>query len=620
MTVSTTTPVAGPVTPTDGALGRLRPLPGVVAAADGWLGAWQEVVSRRTLPHCLEQLEAAGTLDNLRRVVGEHDGPYRGPWFADSDVHKTLEALAWDLDRDPGRAAEARALVDLLARAQRPDGYLNSWFQTEKPDATLTELRDGHELYCLGHLAQAAVAWHRHGDDALLEITRRFADHVLDRLGDDPAGLCGHPEIETALVELYRATGEDAYLRLAARMLDRRGHGALAGGHFGPRYYQDHLPVRESAEATGHAVRQIYLATGMVDVAVETGDTALLAAAVRLWESAHEEKMYLTGGLGARHRDESFGDAHELPAERAYAETCAAIADVHWSRRLLLATGERRYADAVERALLNAVAAGVAADGTAFFYANPLQVRTAHAEDPGDEDSYTHRVPWFGCACCPPNLARLVASAQHYVAALDDDAVTLTLYASADLDVAGRPVRVRTGYPYDGAVLVETPEGLDGRALRLRVPEWCTSWRVAVDGADVAAEEVDGWVTVSPGSSLRLDLDMPARLVRPHPDVDAVRGCVAVARGPLVHALEQVDLPAGVRLEDVRVDPGAAAGTGPAVDGLDVPVTVRVTGHLAQDTGGGAPGTTVPFTLVPYARWGNRGAGAMRVWIPEATA
>lgn len=627
---------AGPVALTATSRACLRPLPADAVTLDphGWFGAWQRTVSTTTVPHCLDQLEASGTADNVRRVVGESSGDFVGLWFADSDVYKTLEAVAWDQLRGVDRTAAVDAWVDLLERAQREDGYLDSYYQVEKPGTTFAELRDGHELYCLGHLAQAGVAWQRAtGDSRLLDVAVRFADLAVERLGDDPLGVCGHPEVETALVELYRSTGRQEYLDLATAMLDRRGRGALAGGHFGPRYYVDHEPVRSATEATGHAVRQVYLATGMVDVYLETGDRELLDAAVRLWDSAHHGKTYVTGGLGARHRDESFGDPYELPAERAYAETCAAIADVHWSWRLLLATGDSRYADAIERALLNAVPAGMAATGDAFFYANPLQVRTGHVEDPGDEDSFVHRVPWYTCACCPPNVARLGASLQHYVATVDDGGLTLHQLAAADVSLPGGVVTVRTRYPWDGGVDVHVPAGLGGTRLRLRVPGWCERWTLTLDGRRVAAAPVLGYVAVSVpdgGGHVRLELDMPARLLAPHPRVDAVRGCVVAVRGPVVHALEQADLPVGTVLEDVRIDPATPLEVGGPVPGLDVPV-LRARGVLTgppdegaahPQTGAGVAegGVPVALTLVPYARWGNRGTGAMRVWVPVATS
>ncbi|HEY0188678.1 MAG TPA: beta-L-arabinofuranosidase domain-containing protein [Cellulomonas sp.] len=627
----------GPLAATvgDAALWRPLALDAVRLAPGGLLGDWQAVNGGRTVPHCLAQLDAAGTIDNFRRVTGEHAGPFAGPWFADSDLYKTLEAVAWEQARGgEDRTAYVARTTALLAAVQQPDGYLNSYYQTEKPAAKLTELRDGHELYCLGHLIQAAVAWYRAtGEHGLLDVAQRSADLLVRRFGPGAdEGCCGHPEIETALVELFRTTRQRDYLDLALRMVDLRGRRLFANDHNGPRYYQDHEPVRTATEATGHAVRQIYLATGVADLYLETGDPELLAYCVRIWESAHGSKMYLTGGFGARHRDESFGDPYELPAERAYAETCAAIADVMWGWRMLLATGEGRYADAMERALYNAVAVGASRHGDTFFYSNPLQVRSTHAEDT-DWSSFTHRVPWFDCACCPPNLGRLIASVQHYVATQDGSGVQLHLYADADVAVDGGVLTVRTGYPWDGAVRIEVPAALGGRTVRLRRPGWARTVRLRVDGVEATVPVEAGYLVVpvpDGGALLDLDLDLAATVVAPHPHVDAVRGQRAVLRGPLVYALEQVDLPAGVVLEDVLLDPSAPIEVDGGVDGLDVPVTLLARGTVRASGGGalyppdqGGPdgtldagGTAVRLRLVPYYRWGNRGPGAMRVWSP----
>lgn len=605
----------------------------------GRLGAWQVVNAHSTIPHCIDQLEASGTIDNFRRALGKSDAPFVGMWFADSDLYKTLEAVAWEQGRGGAdRTAYVTEMTELLAAVQRSDGYLNSWYQVEKPQAVFDELRDGHELYCLGHLIQAAVAWQRAtGATELLDVARRFADLVVARFGAGGAeGYCGHPQIESALVELYRATGQQDYLDLARRMIDLRGKGELANDHSGPRYYQDHEPVRTADEATGHAVRQIYLATGAADVYLETGDEEMLAYCLRIWESAHATKMYVTGGFGARHRDESFGDAYELPAERAYAETCAGIANVLWNWRLLVATGQSRFADELERSLYNAVAVGVSRHGDAFFYSNPLQVRTTHAEDK-DWNSFVHRVPWFDCACCPPNLGRLIASLHHYVATRSGDELQVHLYADADIQAGATDdlVRMRTGYPWDGGVRIDVPAATGLTAIRLRVPGWTTRRSLRLDGEFVPAPVVDGYLVValpSDGASIELDLDMPVEIVAPHPHVDAVRGSRAVRRGPVVYALEAVDLPDGVLLEDVRLDERAPIQLSDEVTGLDVPVTLLARGVVVPAAGhplygadpaehtDPAPAEEIELRLVPYYRWGNRGTGAMRVWIPQVTA
>ncbi|GAA0336374.1 glycoside hydrolase family 127 protein [Actinoallomurus spadix] len=717
-------PAPAPVVPGPGAIGALRPLDlgQVRLHPDGLLGRWWRRNATATLPHCVDRLHRSGNLANLRAAAGESEDDFRGMWFADSDVYKTLEAAAWRLaspmpgdgatsrlapstpgddaashlaSSPPGDDAGLRAFVAdttaLLARAQRPDGYLNSYFTLVEPDQRWRKPDWSHELYCAGHLIQAAVAAGRAGvSDELVRLARRLADLLVERFG--PGGVeevCGHPEIETALVELYRLTGHRPYLDLAARFVDLRGRGLLRPGPFGARYFQDHVPPREAREVAGHAVRQLYLLAGVVDVAVETGDEELLAAAERLWEDAFRTRTYVTGAHGSRHRDEAYGSPYELPPDRAYGETCAAIASVQYNWRLLLATGRARYADEMERALYNAVAVAVSDDGTRFFYSNPLQVRTGHAE--AGEEGAVHRLPWYTCACCPPNIARLMASLPAYLATGDDDGLRIHLYGAATVDatVRGAPVQVamRTDYPWQGRVeLTVTAEGARAGGpwtLALRVPAWCAAYSVLVDGEPVRLEAVDGYLHLTrdwaSGTTLVLDLDMPARYVTAHPRVDAVRGCVALTRGPLVYCLEEADLPAGVVLEDLRLDlevpvvpavadeksppavpvtlvaggsaawtgdtalyratggPSAARGAGTARPSAACGAgtvrsfagqgdgTVRSIAGQGDGTvrsiagqGDGAGGGSFPLTAVPYLSWGNRAEGAMRVWIPVA--
>jgi DUF1680 family protein len=602
---------------------RLRSLgPAGATILDGFLAERQRVNRERTLPHGFDQLQRSGALENLRRAAGA-GGAYRAGAdtsgatfpFLDSDVYKWLEAVGWELGRgpDPGLEAAAGEAIDLVAAAQRPDGYLNSYVQLG--DGTPhRDLAWGHEFYCVGHLIQAAVAWHRAlGDDRLLTVAVRAADRIDKEFGPTGReGVDGHPGIEMALVELTRVTGDQRYVALAARLLDLRGRGLLGQGRFGPAYWQDHQPVREAATVAGHAVRQLYLDCGAVDVAVELEDMRLLDAVRRRWDDLVRTRTYLTGGMGSRHRDESFGDPFELPPDRAYAETCAAIASVLLGWRLLLATGEAGYADAVERALYNAVLPGVSLTGTEFFYVNPLQRRTRHAWEP---PGHGQRAPWYPCACCPPNLMRLLSSWEQYLATGDDAGVQLHQYASADLraEAAGGRVRlwVRTGYPWHGRVAVRVVEAPERPwTLSLRVPRWSRSATLTGPGRDRpsavgagTAELTRRWTA---GDTVVLDLDLPVRVIEPHPRVDAVRGCVAVERGPLVYCLEAADAPPGTELEDLRWDPGREPGTvarpelGDGVVGITVPVR-----------GAGTAGA------VPYFAWANRGPGAMRVWIPR---
>ncbi|MEU6408074.1 beta-L-arabinofuranosidase domain-containing protein [Microbispora sp. NPDC046933] len=631
---------AGPVAPGPGAVAALWPLRLHHARLDpdGLLGRWQRRNAEETLPHCVDNLHRAGNIGNLRAAAGESDEAFAGMWFADSDVHKTLEAAAWELGTSSGDGALRSFVEDttaLLARAQQADGYLNSYFTVAAPDERWRKPDWSHELYCAGHLFQAAVAAARTGvSPGLVAVAQRFADLLVERFG--PGGVeevCGHPEIETALAELYRLTGRRPYLDLARRFLDLRGRGLLGHGRFGPAYYQDHVPVREAREVTGHSVRQLYLLAGMVDVAVETGDLALLDAAERLWADAFHRRTYVTGAHGSRHREEAYGDPYELPPDRAYGETCAAIASFQWNWRLLLATGRARYADEMERVLYNAFAAAVSSDGRHFFYSNPLQVRTGHASS--GEEATASRLPWYSCACCPPNIARLMASLHGYLATADDEGVQIHLYASGSVnaEVAGAAARVdlRTGYPWHGRIeLTVTSETRTPWTLALRVPSWCDAYKVLIDGGPVMAPAKDGYVRLTrawaPGTTVVLDLEMPVRQVTAHPRVDAVRGCVALARGPLVYCLEQADLPPGTVLEDVRLDPAAEMTAAHREDLPDIPVVITAGGLVAHAgdslyTAGARrerTGTPLTLTAVPYFLWGNRSEGPMRVWIPVA--
>jgi DUF1680 family protein len=568
----------------------VRPLAADLAP-DGFLGAWQTLNRERTVAHCIERLEATGAVDNLRRLAGRSDAGFNGFWFSDSDLYKTLEGTGW-----AGVSAHTAwddEIAGLLAAVQDDDGYLNSWFQGVHPDKRWQELDSSHELYALGHLIQAAIAHRRvSGRTDFLDVARRFADLVV-REGQDL--LDGHPEIEPALVELYRETGERAYLDLAARMIDRRGYGRLGRGE----YLQDDGPVRTKTEATGHAVRQLYLASGAVDVYLENGDETLLEAMLALWHSAFREKTYITGGPGSRARDEAFGDPFELPPDRAYAETCAAIAAFMFNWRLLLATGEARFAEEMERALYNGIAASTGPGGDTFFYANPLQVR----------ETFTRR-SWFACACCPTNLVRLVGSLQHYLATTDAQGVQLHHFSAGRVESDHGVLELATSFPWDGRVeiSVRTHGAFE---LSLRVPEWARG--ATLDGAAVAR----GYVTrtVADGDVLVLELPMPVRLVQAHPRVDAVRGCVALARGPLVYCVEQVDH--DVPLEQLRIDPARP----PVADGARLVGRALVGAPppdaLYTEFAPAAPATReAALVAIPYLRWANRGGGGMRVWIP----
>jgi uncharacterized protein len=628
----------GPASPTASAAVTHRPPDGPgVRLTGGLLHDWQRRSRDASLPLALRQMEAAGNLGNLRLAIAGASEGYRGPVFMDSDLYKTLEAVGWELGREaePDLAGFADEATALLEKAQQPDGYLNSYIQVSG-ERRYGRLSSSHEHYCAGHLMQAAIAHARAGQDGpLLGVARRFADHLVEHFGGRELGIDGHPVVETALVELYRETGHRPYLSLASQFVEQRGHGLIGDSGFGRRYLQDHLPVRESGEITGHAVRALYLEAGVVDVAVETGDADLLASSVARWEDMVTAKASLTGGVGSRHDGESFGDAFELPPDRAYNETCAAIASIQWSWRLLLATGEPRYADLIERLLYNGFGGAISADGQRFFYVNPLQRREGHYEgdDPG------RRREWFSCACCPPNIMRLMASLGHYLATTADDVLYLQQFTGASIgaDLAGRTFRVEmsTGYPWSGTVDVQVRAAPpDACGLAVRIPAWCRDARFRVNGSPVAPDPADrGYLIVRrhwmPGDVLRCDLDVAPRLTYPGRRIDALRGSAAVERGPLVYCFEQADQPQDARLDDLALNPQNLPERDADLPGVGHSVTVAAAAQrLAPVTQAGLPygartddeaeGAPVTAVAIPYFQWDNRDGRAMRVWMPRA--
>ena len=638
---------SGPIRATPASRYLLRPV--TSGRITGGLWAERRRINREvSVPEAWDRLHEAGNFHDLELAAGRSDGAYVNELpFLDSDVYKWLEAVGWLL-ADPDLAAplaerlrdQLAATAELLVAAQQSDGYLNSHFQVRFPGERFVQLDWGHELYCAGHLIQAAVAVHRAGGDpGVLAIARRVADLVVDTFGTEEGridGICGHAEIETALVELHRETGDERYLARAAYFLDRHGHGLLPDGRFGRQYWQDHTPIREAEAVTGHAVRQLYLLAGVADVYAETGDESLRRAAERLWAEMVATKTYLTGGIGAHHSDEAFGDPYELPSERSYCETCAAIASIMFGQRMLMITGEAKYADLLERTLYNGFLAGTSLDGQRYIYANPLQVRDDHVGTGHDQD-YA-RVPWFHCACCPPNVMRLLASLEHYVALSADAGVALHQYvtgrwtaATAAGEVA---LEVTTDYPWDGTVRVTVADAPAAEwELALRVPSWADEVSLSVDGEPVDAAAVDGWLRLTrswaPGAVVELQLPLDVRFTAPDPRVDALRGSAAVERGPLVYCLEGADHP-GTRLDDVVLDPAAAAVDQAGPETIGGAVTLRLGGRRRPHPVGWWPygsatgadedraAEPIPLVAVPYFTWGNREPGPMGVWVPTS--
>lgn len=643
--------VPRPADPTGGrpvipARGRLTPLGLREAAVVG--GFWadrQTVNAEATLEHCETWMERVGWLDNFDRVAAGTTGPDRPGWsFSDSEVYKLIEACAWEFGRtgDPVAEAAVRRLTARIGAAQDADGYLNTCFGHGDQPSRYSDLEMGHELYCIGHLLQAAVARLRTaGPDELLDIARCAADHVVATFGPDGRqDICGHPEIEVGLAEFGRAVGDDRYVEQARLFLDRRGHGTLGEIPYGRAYFQDDMPIREADVWRGHVVRALYLSAAAVDVAVDRQDDSLLTAVQRQWERSVARRTYLTGGMGSRHQDESFGDDWELPADRAYCETCAGIASVMVSWRLQLATGDVRYADLIERTLFNVVATSPRTDGRAFFYANPLHQRTV--DEPADDGSVSARAEgstraaWFDVSCCPTNVARTLAGLDAYLATTDDDGVQLHQYASCTLRTTlrdGREVAldVETDYPRSGVIRIRwRGRGPVSCALSLRVPDWATD---AVSGAPAVLtvgghrRPVDPGVvridrTFTPGEVITLELPVVPRFTLPDPRIDAARGTVAVERGPEVLCVESTDLDLRDDIDGLRVDltqpprerHGRVEVTATVVDGEDREWAYRPAAAARPPVSRSA---TLPMR--PYHQWSQRGPTAMRIWLPLRT-
>ncbi|GAB3609655.1 glycoside hydrolase family 127 protein [Humibacter ginsengiterrae] len=606
--------VSGPASPRADTVLRPLALSDVVVREGFWLD--RQLANRDvSIPDGLRQLRDAGNLGNFEIAAGRAEGEAVGPIFADSDVYKWLEAAAWEYAReaDEELLADQLKITELVAAAQEPDGYLNTVVRLREGERYAHPERN-HEHYCAGHLIQAAVAQKRAtGRDDLLNVAVRVADHLVREFGPRSAtgsagDVDGHPVIETALVELYRETGEHAYLDLAEWFVDARGHATLERFGGNSTYLSDRVPVREATTVEGHAVRAVYLTTGAADVAIETSDAELLAALGRQYDQMAATKQYVTGGLGSRWEGEAFGDPYELPSDRAYAETCAAIGAVQWAWRMLLATGEAFYADQIERLLFNGFLAGVSLRGGDYFYVNPLHVRhDAHADD--ERTPKNGRLRWFGCACCPPNIMRTLSSLGGYLATSTTDGVQLHQYVAGDVaattDAGDVALAVDTAYPWDGRVSVTVTAAPERPiSLSLRVPSWAHG--AILDGANAVP---GSYATVTrsftAGDTIELLLPVQPRVTRPHPRVDAVRGSIAIERGPLVYVFERTDQPGGVVLDDVAVQPESVAeADGPGL----VPGLVGVSVQTRD-------GQTL--TGIPYFAWANRGADDMRVWLPE---
>ena len=623
-----------------------------VQVADGFFSRYADLVREEVIPYQWEALndripgaEKSGCLRNFRIAAGQEAGEFTGMVFQDSDIGKWLEAVAYSLTTHPDAALERTAdeVIELLEAAQREDGYLDTYFIVKDPKNRWKCLRDCHELYCAGHLLEGAVAyWQATGKDRFLNVMRRYVDYIATVFGRGEGqmrGYPGHEEIELALCKLYDVTGEKKYLDLAAYFIDERGRDPkyfleelkTRGDAFhwegndaqGMEYFQSHAPVREQTEAVGHAVRAVYLYSGMADVAMRTGDEGLLEACRRLYRNIADKRLYVTGAIGSTYIGEAFTFDYDLPNDTAYAETCASVGLIFFMKRMLEADGAAEYGDMMERALYNTVLAGMAMDGKSFFYVNPLEVfPEADEKDPSKRHVKTVRQKWFACACCPPNVARLLADLGSYIYRRKGSAVTADLFIGSRLALPGGAELIQTSeVPFGGKVTFTLRGAAQGFSLRVRCPEWA-------EGVTCTApcRKENGYIAIQKdwqdGDSVTLVFGMEPRRIYANPLVRQDAGKVCLMRGPLVYCLEEADN--GANLHLLRLPEGepveAVRGEG-ALFGMTL---LRAKGRRFVPHGSRlyAPDRQgreeeARLTFVPYFAWGNRDKGEMAVYVRE---
>ncbi|MCV9997096.1 glycoside hydrolase family 127 protein [Pararhizobium sp. YC-54] len=626
---------------------QFRPLPVPSVDIHGLFGDRQDAICDTTAETLLDRCVEAGMISAIDTgkpspgiVIPIQAWGGTTQMFWDSDLGKSIETVAYSLYRRKNPKLEARVdeIIDMYEKMQDEDGYLNAWFQRVQPDRRWTNLRDHHELYCAGHLIEGAVAYFQAtGKRKLLDIMCRYSDYLIKTFGRGEGqlrGYCGHEEIELALVKLARVTGQKKYLDLSKFFIDERGsephyftEETIRDGrdpvNFIQKTYeysQSHLPVRDQKKVVGHAVRAMYLYSGMADIATEYSDDSLTAALEALWDDLTTKQMYVTGGIGPAAANEGFTDYYDLPNESAYAETCASVGLVFWANRMLGRGPNRRYADIMEQALYNGAMSGLSLDGKTFFYENPLESSGKH-----------HRWVWHHCPCCPPNIARLLASIGSYMYAVSQDEIAVHLYgeSTARFDIGGARIELaqKTRYPWDGAIRFDLTMGKPARfAISLRIPEWADGSTLKVNGEalDLNATMIDGYARIERvwkgGDRIDLNIPLAPRLLFANPLVRHDAGRTALMRGPMVYCVEATDNGEGLNgiqltgdLSDARTAElkelrGAVA--------LDLPVT-----RDQADWGSALYRTSPPLTekttarFVPYPFWDNRAPGEMLVWV-----
>lgn len=639
-----------------------------ITITDPFLGEYQRLIRDVVIPYQWQALndeipeaEPSHALMNYRIAAGLEHGEFYGMVFQDSDVTKWLEAVAWSLSQKPDAQLEkiTDEVIELLAKAQCEDGYLNTWYTVKEPGLRWTNVAECHEMYCAGHLFEAAVAFfNATGKRRLLEIACRFADHIDTVFGPNEGqlrGYPGHPEIELALMRLYEVTQEPRYQALARFFLEERGQQpyyydiefAKRGGTWhwdnwgeawmvkDKAYTHAHKPLAQQSEAVGHAVRSVYLMTGLAHIARMTNDEEKRQICLRIWNNMVQRRMYITGGIGSQGIGEAFTSDYDLPNDTAYGESCASIGLMMFARRMLEMEGDAHYADVMERAFYNTVLGGMALDGKHFFYVNPLETQPKSIPH---NHIYDHIKPvrqrWFGCACCPPNIARTLVAIGHYIFTPRPDALFINFYAGSEaqftVDAQKLALKIEGNYPWDEQVSIRfnQPQVVE-HTLALRLPEWCAAPTVQVNGEAAQGKMVKGYLHLhrqwQEGDIITLNLPMPVRRVYANPLVRHAAGKVAIQRGPLVYCLEEADN--GAQLHNLSLPKASTFRKVQGVGLLKGKVLLQAEGVRVLTAHEDKPlysfdnrQTAVEkqtLTFIPWFSWANRGEGEMRIWVDE---
>lgn len=569
-----------------------------------------EAHAHTTLETCIAQTQdSTERINNFAKAAGVLEGNHEGIYFDDSDVYKAMEGIAYSLINNPNSDNDALLdnWIDLIAKAQQPDGYLNTFYTLNHPDKRWTDM-EKHEMYCGGHMIEAAVAHHKAtGKTSFLNVAIHFADYLDATFGPDKKHwVVGHEEIELALVKLYHETKNKKYLDLSYWLLEERGHGLGHGAiweneHWGPAYCQDDVPVSEISDIKGHAVRAMYLFAGMADVAAEKDLPEYVAALERVWDDVVNRNMYITGGIGSSGSNEGFSIDYDLPNKTAYCETCASIGMVLWNSRMNLFSKDAKYVDVMERSMYNGVLAGVSLDGDLFYYVNPLE-----------SDGNHHRQHWFGCACCPSNVSRFVPSVGNYIYVAGEKEIFVNLFIAntAEIELATTKVEVtqKTEYPWKGDVELKVkPQKPSEFALNVRIPGWCNQFEIKVNGKNMVAQNPEnGYIKINrtwnAEDKVTLHLEMPVEVIAADYRVKENVGKRAIQRGPIVYCAEQADQK-NTDLNKIVLDKTTTFKIKNASGKLDGMTLVQSKTEKEK------------LTFIPYFSWNNREPGKMKVWV-----